>query len=91
MRKIFIISYSGVNSTAIEQAIKSYGSWFHVSKETYLIGANTSAKDIRLKLDPIMLQGKDKLLILEVSIKDAQGWLQDNEWAWIKTERSRSN
>lgn len=92
MRKMFVISYLGSNSNEVEQAIKTYGSWFQFSKDTYLVAINSlTAKEIRTKLESKIVQGKDKLLILEVSINDAEGWLLDNEWDWLKTERAKNN
>ena len=91
MRKIFIILYSGSNSNAVETAVKSYDSWFHFGKDSFLISTpnNTKAEQIRLKLEPNIVVGKDKILVMEVNIKDANGYLHDNEWDWIKSERSR--
>lgn len=91
MSKIFVISYSGGNSNEIEQAVKSYASWFHFGKDTYLVAEGTAtAKEIRTNLERKIAQGKEKLLILEVSIKEAEGWLLDNEWDWLKSERAKS-
>jgi hypothetical protein len=89
VNKIFVISYSGSNSEAVEQAVKAYSSWFHFSKDVFLISGTFTALEIRTQLESKILQGKDKLLVLEVTIKNAEGWLTDKEWEWLKTERAK--
>jgi len=90
MKKIFVITYSGNNSADIEQAVKSFSSWFHFTKDVFLISEDATAKQIQSRLETKILQGKEKLLVIEVEIKDVQGWLQKNEWDWLKSVRSQS-
>ena len=88
MYKIFVISYSGNNSEIFEKEVKTLPSWLHFSKDNYLICVQSSAKEIRTKLESKILQGKDKLLVLEVDIKDVEGWLKDDDWNCLKSERA---
>jgi hypothetical protein len=87
MNKVFIILYSGSNSEAIEQAVKSYPSWFHFSKDSFLISSTSTSSEIKTQIEGKMLQGKDKLLVLEANIDNVQGWLLDTEWDWLKKNK----
>jgi hypothetical protein len=88
MNKLYIISYSGTNAIAVKEAIKLLGSWFSHFENQYLLGTMLPINVIKETLDKKITQGVDRLLILEVELKDVKGWINKNGWDWITNQKT---
>lgn len=67
----------------VEQAIKQVStSWCSFWKSAYLIRSGLPSSQIIAKIQPI-LDDVDRLFIVE-STRDYQGWLTDDQWAFVE-------
>lgn len=89
MYKLYIISYSGANSQSVKETIKTFGAWFNNFDNQYIVCTTSSIEIIEEKLQNKINQGSDKLLIIEVEMKQTKGWLNSSGWEWIKTQRRK--
>lgn len=89
MYKLFIISYSGNYSDSVKETVKSLGAWFNHFDNQFLVCTTLSMEVVKSRLDAKINQGQDKLLILEVNLKDVKGWINTTGWEWIKSQRQR--
>ena len=89
MYKLYIISYSGANSQSIKDAVKTFGAWFNNFDNQYIVCTTLTIEKIEEKLETKINQGSDKLLIIEVELKQTKGWLNNSGWEWIKSQRRK--
>jgi len=89
MYKLFIISYSGSYSASVKETVKSFGAWFNHFDNQFLLCTTSTIDEIKARLDSKINQGQDKLLILEVNLKDVKGWINNTGWEWIKSQRQK--
>ncbi|HCL05201.1 MAG TPA: hypothetical protein DHW64_04210 [Chitinophagaceae bacterium] len=89
MHKLYIISYNGSNSSAIKETVKLHGAWFSHFDNQYLLCSTSNIATIKSALDTKIVQGVDRLLILEVELKEVKGWINKNGWDWIKNQREK--
>lgn len=89
MYKLFVISYSGSYANSVKETVKSFGAWFNHFDNQYLVCTTMTMQQIKTQLDSIISQGTDKLLVLEVTLKDTHGWLNDNGWDWINSQKEK--
>jgi len=82
---IFLITYDKKvllkNYTALNEAIKSFGTWWHHMDNTWMIQTNNTATEVFNILAP-HVSVNDRLLIIEVN-KNYQGWLKKEAWVWL--------
>ncbi len=81
----YIISYDlhspTNNREAVQDAIKSLGSWCKYVSTTFLVSTDqpiSKVQDICTK----PLDSNDKMIIAEVT-GSVYGWLSEKEWNWI--------
>lgn len=87
MRHLFVISYRGSNPTGVNSAIKELGAWFNHFDDTYLLSSKKGIVEVKAALESTISKGEDRLLILEVEIKNAKGWITKAGWDWIEEQR----
>lgn len=91
MSKVYLITYdlnkTGQNCTDVIQAIKdaSTGDWCTFWKSSYLIKSNLTANQISEKITPHLDQN-DSMIIIEANLSNYQGWLDEDEWNYIKSK-----
>ena len=89
MYKLFIISYSGTYSASFKEAVKPLGAWFNHFDNQYMVCTTYTMDQVKSRLDAKINQGQDKLLILEVDLKNVKGWINNSGWEWIKSQRQK--
>jgi len=81
--KCYIISYeisSSTNEVALENAIKSYGSWAKITDNTWAIVASASAVEVRDFLWKYLNQG-DRVFVVKSGLESAwHNVICSNEW-----------
>lgn len=86
---VYMITYdlnkTGQNYDKVIQAIKdaSTGVWCTFWKSSYLIKSNLSADGVSKKITTHLDQN-DRLMIVECKTSNYQGWLENDEWDYIK-------
>lgn len=87
---IYIISYDlrtpGRNYTPLYDAIKAYGDWQHPMESFWTISTDDDANVIFNKLSP-NIDNNDSLFIIQMDLKDMQGWLPKSFWEWINKSK----
>jgi CRISPR-associated endonuclease Cas2 len=83
----YIISYDLKNqkiNKSLYKTIKSYGTWAHISKSTWAVSTNSSAKQIRDHLSSVM-DDDDSIFVVKSGVESAwknatckNQWLKDN-------------
>lgn len=69
--------------TKLEDAIKSFGTWWHHLDSTWLVVTSMTAKEIRDKLQP-HIKGGDELLVAKASGEAAWAGFSDRGSSWLK-------
>lgn len=85
----YIISYQGERKLLLKETIKKLGAWFNHFENQYILCSKYDINRIKDELDNVINHGKDKLLIIEIDIKNTKGWLPSSGWDWIKTQKER--
>lgn len=70
------------NRTAVQDAIKSLGSWCKYVSTTYLVNTTLSIKEVQ-DICTAPLDGNDRMLIAEIT-GTIHGQLLDTEFQWIQ-------
>ncbi len=91
MYNLFIISYSGSKSASVKEIVKSLGAWSNHFDNQYMLCTTMTIDEVKDYLDKVINQGQDKLLILEVSLKNTKGWISKRGWDWIKSQKQKLN
>lgn len=78
-----MISYSGANSSAVKEKVKQLGSWATYFDNQYFLYSNFPILSIRSSIDSVINTGVDKLLIVDIDLREANGWLPKTAWDWI--------
>ena len=73
----------GRNYTALYEAIKSSGKWWHYLDSTWIIVTHEDAQQVWNRL-ATRIDKNDYLLVIEV-LDNVQGWLPNDAWEWIHT------
>ncbi len=83
----YIISYDLINQSdykSLHKAIKSYGTWAHISESIWAVYTSSSAKQIRDNLSSVM-DGDDRIFVIKSGVEAAwrnvicsNKWLKDN-------------
>lgn len=83
----FIITYdlnsSGQNYTALNDAIKSYGTWAKIATTTYIIVSQKSASNIRDYLNQF-IDNNDVLFVAKLQGEAAWCGLNEEVSNWLK-------
>ena len=90
---IYVVAYTlspKRDATALIEALKSYGTWFHHMDEMWLIETQQSPQEIfdyissKFKIVP-----SDRLLVIQAN-SPKQGWLPEDGWEWINNRNFQS-
>lgn len=85
MNKIYYISYDNqFFNKSIENNIKQMGAWFNFFNNQWLLETNLDPKDIYNRLQNH--QNPIRILVIEISIKSAWGWMPNDAWNWINSK-----
>ena len=68
--------------TQLISAIKEEGSWWHYMESFWLLDTKKSVDDLVEKLKDLLDQ-EDRLLIIDLSSRDYNGWLPQTAYDWI--------
>jgi hypothetical protein len=63
-------------------ALNEIENWFHYIKSSYLLISKSSASELTAKISKIV--PSKRFLILEVNLKNRNGFLPDKVWEWIR-------
>ena len=87
MKKILLITIDirvpSADATALYEAIKAYGGWWHYLKSTWLLHTDKTPHQIVEELTP-HIKGKGRMFVLEVH-RPYQGLLTKDAWEWINS------
>jgi len=95
--KVYIVTYNPTepfNKVIFHNFIQSLHKlgyitdWFHYIDETYLIVSSSSVSQLYNLIFPGV--PKRYLLIIEVNVNNAQGYLPLNAWTWIQKYQKHS-
>lgn len=90
--KAYIITYKVQGSDEnLKNTIKSFGAWMGYFDNFFIIHTELEYNIIKSKLDSVILQGTDRILIAEVNLKSIKGWIPQNGWDWIKKQVEKTN
>ena len=86
---VYLITYDlrvpGRDYTPLYNAIKEYGDWQHPVESTWFISSDLQVNDIYRKLHSF-IDKNDRLLVIQVSKENKQGWLAKNFWDWLNSK-----
>lgn len=81
----YMISYDLVSPTnnreAVQDDIKSLGSWCKYLTTTFLVNTNYSNSQVQ-EICTKHLDNNDKMIICEIT-GSVNGWLEKEQWNWI--------
>ena len=84
---IILISYDlkvpGKKYDSLYEAIKKAPSWWHYLDSTWLVRTNESVTTWNDRLTKI-LDENDRLLIVDVTKRERNGWPPKRAWDWIR-------
>lgn len=85
MKRVYVVSYDGdiSDDDSVISEIKSGISWWQYLDNMWLMVTEDSLNDIWYRLENKINKEK-RFLIVEVNMKNRQGWLKQEEWDWIK-------
>ena len=88
MNTIYLINYkvSGSDAT-LKETIKSAKSWFNYFQGSWIIISTNSLAVWQEKLSAHINHGEDHLLIIELQLKNYNGWMPKNAWDWLKKQK----
>jgi len=82
---VLLISYDlrrpGQNYTALYDAIRSYGLWWHHLESTWIIETARSPGDVAAHLRNF-IDSNDGLLVVQL-VRNSNGWLPQQAWDWL--------
>lgn len=85
--KTYLIGYDlnhpGQNYTALDDAIKGLGTWWHCLDSTWIVKSNQSAEAIRNRLTP-HVDSNDQLLVASLTGESAWSGFRDRCNSWLK-------
>jgi len=91
--KTFIISYDLRNKnkdyTDLFSEIKKENKWWRYLDNAWIIRTDFNTKELSERLISKMDKELDNLLVVEVDIKYANGWLPKEAWDWIENTKSK--
>jgi hypothetical protein len=92
VKMIYAVNYDlkrpGQNYSALYDAIKSCGAWWHHLGSTWLLDTRLNAEGIWKRLAP-HVDSNDLMLIIGVT-RDYQGWLPTEAWGWVNERRAQA-
>lgn len=85
---IILVTYDlkapGKDYTKLYEVLKTAPTWWHYLESTWILRTDESVQawsdKIRQVMDP-----NDLLLVVDVTNKTRQGWLNPKAWEWLKT------
>jgi len=83
---IYLVSYDlkvpGRDYTKLYEILKTAPNWWHFIESTWLIYTPESVPVWRAKIKAVM-DDNDRLLIVDITDKQHDGWLPKEAWEWI--------
>ena len=95
-RKAYIVVFdpSEIDKMQLSNAVKSLHSagiiknWWHYIKTCYILISDRTGNELSEKIAGY-ISGKKKYFVVEINLKNRQGYLLPDAWEWIKTETSK--
>jgi hypothetical protein len=92
--KTFLISYNLLNPYKYYDSLffklKLFSRWWRYLNSTWIVissDPNDNASTLANKLTCEIDKSIDTILVLEIDIKSADGWLPKEAWDWIKSNQ----
>lgn len=89
---IFLITYELNNKDKdydnLFLEIKRLGHWWHYIQNTWIINTTTNLEDCTRLLNS-KIDENDRLLILDMTNIEMNGWLPEKAWEWIVRQKQR--
>ena len=84
---LFLVTYDlkspGRDYASLHEAIKQSTTWWHYLESTWIVVTSESVREftdrVKSKIDP-----NDRLLVVDISGREARGWLPRKAWDWLK-------
>lgn len=92
MKKLYIITYktnSGFNSAIFHNYIKALhdknwvSDWWHYTDNAYIVASNQTVQNL-YDVSAKGMAGIQYILIVEINVRNQQGWLPVEAWNWLK-------
>ena len=87
---IFLITYELKNKErnyeSLYNEIKKLGHWWHYIKNTWIVRTNIDLNECTRNLHN-RIDDNDRLLIIDITNIEMNGWLPEEAWRWIVTQR----
>ena len=84
---IILITYDlkvpGRDYAKLYDTIKSAPAWWHHLESTWIIFTQESVTKWREKIKAV-LDDNDRLLVVNITKQERDGWLDKTAWAWLK-------
>lgn len=84
---IYLITYDlktpKRNYEGLYEAIKRASSWWHYLESTWIVKTSESVSDFSRRLNE-QLGENDRLLVVNITNADRNGWLPKKAWEWIR-------
>ena len=88
---LYLISYDlrmpGRNYEGVSTMLKSALSWWHYLDSTWIIRTSLTIEEWNNKLIT-QIDANDSLLIIDVTGKARNGWLNKKAWEWIRDQNA---
>lgn len=85
-RRIILVSYDlkgdSRSYTDMYNTLKQAEGWWHHLESVWLLKSGLTASAWSRRLQPFVDED-DKLLVMEIEIMSAQGWLPEKAWDWL--------
>ncbi len=89
---IFLITYELNNKDKdydkLFLEIKGLGHWWHYIQNTWIVNTATNLEDCTSLLNS-RIDDNDRLLILDITNIEMNGWLPEKAWEWILRQKQR--
>lgn len=81
---------AGVNVHDVAQTMESdpmFGDWLQYAPNCYLVWSADAPATLRERLLKLPHMSESFMLICEINIDSADGWLPEGAWAWLRRPR----
>lgn len=88
MNRCYLISYKVKRLDEFVNLIKTFGPWYKFDENSFLITSLLDVTEINSRLNALFDVNVDRLLIVEINVRNYKGWQTKEIWDWFQTQTS---
>lgn len=86
---IFITPKSGVTPETIRERMNKAVDWYRYNPGTYVVLTTSDVDRWYSRLEEFV-KPEGELLILELNVESAQGWMSKEFWSWVEEAKAKA-